>query len=104
VERTRFLIHLIDVADLPAQDFMRPYQAINRELRLFSPALAEEPQVVVLNKIDEPGARALARQVRESLRRLNPDIWAISALTGEGLGALTGHLAELMDGLRRTAA
>lgn len=104
VERTRFLIHLIDVAGLPPEDLMRPYQTINRELQLFSPTLAQEPQVVVLNKIDEPGARALARQVRESLRRLNPDIWVISALTGEGLGALKGHLGELMDGIRRAAA
>lgn len=104
VERTRFLIHLIDLAVLPPEDLLRPYQVINRELQLFSPTLAQEPQVVVLNKIDKPGARALAGKARESLRRLNPDIWVISALTGEGLEPLKGHLAELMDGIRRVAA
>ena len=104
VERTRFLIHLIDLAVLPPEDLLRPYQVINRELQLFSPTLAQEPQVVVLNKIDKPGARALAGKARESLRRLNPDIWVISALTGEGLEPLKGHLAELMDGIRRAAA
>jgi len=104
VERTRFLIHLIDVAVLPPQDLLRPYLVINRELQLFSPTLAQETQVVVLNKIDQPGARALAGKVRESLKELNPDIWLISALTGKGLEPLKGHLAELMKDIRQAAA
>jgi GTP-binding protein len=104
VERTRLLIHLIDAAVVPPEDLLRPYQVINRELQLFSPILAQEPQVVVLNKIDKPGTRPLADQVRESLKELNPDIWVISALTGEGLEPLRGHLAKLMEGIRRAAA
>ena len=104
VERTRFLVHLIDVAVLPPEDPLRPYRVINRELQLFSPTLARERQVVVLNKIDKPGARTQAGKARESLKELNPDVWVISALTGKGLEPLKGRLAALMEDIRQAAA
>jgi GTP-binding protein len=104
VERTRLLIHLIDVAAAPPEDPLRPYRVINRELQLFSPILAQEPQVVVLNKIDKPGARLLADQIQDSMKEVNPDLWVISALTGHGLDPLRGHLAQLMEDIRRAAA
>jgi GTP-binding protein len=104
VERTRFLVHLIDVAVLPPEDPLRPYRVINRELQLFSPTLARERQVVVLNKIDKPGTQTQAGKARESLKALNPDVWVISALTGKGLEPLKARLAALMKDIRQAAA
>ncbi|MBW1739789.1 MAG: GTPase ObgE [Deltaproteobacteria bacterium] len=101
VERSRFLIHLIDLAALPSKDPLGPYHTVNRELRLFSPSLGEKKQVIVLNKVDKPGARAVAEKIRSALEPLNPDIWVISALTGEGLGRLKVHLARLVEKTRQ---
>ena len=103
VERTRCLLHLIDVTTLLQGDLLSPYRIVNRELEQFNPNLAKEPQVIVLNKVDKPGARVLAQKACRSLKALNSDIWIISALTGEGLEPLKGHLAELVEGARRAA-
>lgn len=97
MERTRFLLHLIDAAALPPDDLLGPYRVVNRELELFSPRLAQEPQLIVLNKVDKPEGRALASKVRKCPEILNQDIWTISALTGEGLGPLKAHLARLVE-------
>lgn len=104
VERSRFLVHLVDLSALPSEDPLKPYRAINQELRLFNPNLAQRSQVVVLNKVDKPGLRALADIVRNFLEPLNPDIWLISALTGDGLEPLKDHLGELVDKARRTCS
>ncbi len=104
VERSRLLLHLIDLSALPSEDPLGPYHAVNRELRMFNPNLAQKSQVVVLNKADKPGAGALAGKARKSLEPLNPDIWVVSALTGQGLGPLRDHLAELVEETRRTCS
>ncbi len=56
VERTRLLVHMVDICPLggdPAAD----YRAIRKELALYSPALAEKPEIVVANKMDLTGSR-----------------------------------------------
>jgi GTP-binding protein len=104
VERTRVLLHLIDLTTLPLEDLLGPYRIINEELRHYNQELAKESQVVVLNKVDRPGARTLAEEVREAVKELNPDVWIVSALTGEGLEPLKGHLAALVEKARQAAA
>ncbi len=104
VQRTRFLLHLIDVSALPSEDLLGPYRVINQELQCHDRNLGTESQVVVLNKVDKPGARILAEKTCKSLKELNPDVWIISALTGEGLELLKGHLAELVEIARKAAA
>ncbi len=96
VERSRFLLHLIDLSSVPSEDLLSPYHTVNQELQLFSPALGQKSQVIVLNKVDKPGARAVAERLRNALEPLNPDVWVISAITGEGLQELRGHLAGLV--------
>ncbi len=96
LERTRFLLHLIDLTSLTSEDVVGPYEAVNMELELFSPEVGQKPQLVVLNKVDQPEARDLAGEAQRALETLNPDIWVISALTGEGLGPLKARLVELV--------
>jgi GTP-binding protein len=95
VERTRVLLHMIDLAVLSEEGALRPYHVINRELELFNPRLATKSQVIALNKVDKPGAQAMAEEAIEALKPLNPDIWIISALTGDGLDPLKAHLAHI---------
>ncbi len=104
VERTRVLLHLIDLEALTPEKLLGPYQVINRELELFNPKLSKESQVIVLNKIDKPEVSALASKVIKALKPVNSDIWVISALTGEGLDPLKAHLAELVEDTKKATA
>ncbi len=72
IERTRLLIHLIN-GDSP--DPMGDYEAINQELTLFNPAMAERPQLVVFNKIDLPNVR---EQWPTSKRQFSPRVVLLS--------------------------
>ena len=101
VERSRFLLHLIDLSAVSPEDPLKAYLTVNEELRKFSPSLARKPQVVVLNKADISGTGATAERLRPALEPLNPDIWIISAMTGEGLDPLKSHLARLVTETRQ---
>jgi GTP-binding protein len=82
IERTRVLIHLLDGA---AEDPLRDWAMINEELALYNPALASKRQLVVLNKIDLPDAKALEPLIREEIARAGYPFTSISAVTGEGV-------------------
>ncbi len=97
IERTRTLLHLIDVSAMTRDDFLAPFEIINRELAAFNPQLAQKRQVVVLNKLDQPGTSTIAEKAIAALSARNPDVWAISALTGIGLEPLRAHLASLVQ-------
>jgi GTP-binding protein len=100
VERNRFLLHLIDLSTVPPKDLLGPYETVNEELRKFSTSLSEKAQVIVLNKVDISGTRAVAEELRKALEPLNPDIWVISAIKGEGVDLLKDHLAGLVEKVR----
>lgn len=86
IERTRLLVHLLNGL---SPDPVGDYQAINQELALFSPLLAEKPQIVVLNKLDLPEVRARWPEIARKLTKLNvAEPLAISAVTGEEVEAL----------------
>jgi GTP-binding protein len=101
VERNRFLLHLIDLSTVPSKEPLSPYHTVNEELRQFSASLSKKAQVIVLNKVDKSGTRAVAEQLRNALEPLNPDIWVISAIRGEGVEALKDHLARLLEKVRQ---
>src|SRR5947199_9432626 len=52
IERTKLLLHLVDVSSASGRDSVADYESINRELKLYDPRLAERPQIVVATKID----------------------------------------------------
>lgn len=98
VERSRILLHLLNGA---APDPLADFDQINQELALFSPRLAEKPQLVVLNKIDLPEARAHWSAVKARARELGWPVHQISAVTGEGISELIAKLFEQLDQLPR---
>jgi GTP-binding protein len=101
VERSRVLLHLIDLSAVEIESLLRAYDTVNEELGKFSPSLSQKPQVVALNKVDKEDARAMAEKLRQALEPLNPDIWIISAMTGEGLDPLKDHLARFVTKTRQ---
>ncbi len=94
IERTRVLVHLLNGI---SPDPLGDYQAINQELALFSPLLAEKPQIVVLNKMDVSEVRVLWPDLALKLRALGvEEPMAISAVAGEGVDALLQRAAGLL--------
>ncbi len=95
VERTKVLVHLIDVSPYSGRDPVKDFRVIMKELEAFNPDLARRPQVIVANKIDllgEDRSRLLAVR-RLAARRKLPFV-ALSALKSDGVASLKSVLAE----------
>jgi GTP-binding protein len=95
VERTRILLHLVDAAAIDSDHPLRDLDTVNQELRQYSPALSEKPQLVVLNKMDVAWAEDAATLFSEAFGK--GDLLKISAATGKGLDRLTATLCNLLD-------
>ncbi|GAB4566728.1 MAG: GTPase ObgE [Anaerolineae bacterium] len=94
VERCRVLIHLLNGL---SPDPVGDWEAINQELALFKPQLAERAQIVAFNKMDLPEVRERWPSIRSALRSKGVEPMAISALTGEGVEALLRRTLEVLD-------
>ncbi|HHW07687.1 MAG TPA: GTPase ObgE [Clostridia bacterium] len=95
LERTRVLIHLVDLANWEREP-IEAYQIINRELELYSRELSRKPQIVAANKIDLPEAR---ERLDGFVQALGPGVTVvpISAVTGEGVQELLHQVARLLE-------
>jgi GTP-binding protein len=96
IERTRVLIHLLDGL---SADPLADFTAINRELEAFGHDLAEKPQLVVLNKLDEPQVRKRWPQIEKELKSRGLEPMAISALAREGARELLYRAAQVLTEL-----
>ncbi len=86
IERTRILVHILDIMPVDGSEPVRNYKAIRNELKLYSKALAKKQEVIVANKIDlDPDGKI----VKDLKKRLNKKIYPISAVTGSGIKELT---------------
>ena len=97
VERTRLLIHLIDLAPATGRAPVEDYRALQGELDAYSPELAARPQLVVANKIDLPGTEARREALEAFCAAAGLQFFAVSAVTGLGLAELMRSVAERLD-------
>ena len=94
IERTRVLLHLIDaMADNPLLD----YQTIQQELEAYGRGLSERPQIIALNKIDAVEPEILELITAELKEITNTPIYAISAVTRQGLDTLMREIWSILD-------
>jgi GTPase len=96
VERTRVLVHMLDLDPATGRDPVDDWQAIQRELGEYSADLAARPQVLAANKVDLDGAAPRLARVRELAEGHGLPLVAISARTGAGLEALRAALGRLL--------
>ena len=97
VERTRFLLHMIDGA---AEDPLADRRVIDAELRAFDPALADRPRLVAINKVDLPDVRDRLPEMLAALEEEGvTDVVAISAATREGVDDLIQLIARRLQEL-----
>jgi GTP-binding protein len=95
IERTRVLVHLIDIAGIDPADPLAEFNTIQKELALFKPVLARKPCLVILNKVDLPGAAANVQHFQDRAPEI--DILAISARTAEGLEPMKSKIVQLLE-------
>jgi GTP-binding protein len=94
IERTRILVHLLDILPPDNSDPVDNYHTIRRELELHSKALVEKPELIVLNKADLDAEGLFCDDIRQ---RLNADeVFVISAVTGQGVKELMERLWKVV--------
>ena len=102
IERTRMLIHVLDISGSENRDPIEDYYTIRSELYDYSPALHSLPQFVAANKMDIPGAEENLERLREELAEEDIPIFPVSAATTEGFEPLLDAVLEKLKTLPRT--
>ncbi len=102
IERTKLLIHMIDVAAVDGRDPFEDFITINSELKLFNPKLAERPQIVAANKLDLPDGQDNLAELTRKLEEVGVKVFPISAATGKGIRELMLHTNEMLLKLPET--
>jgi GTPase len=101
IERTRLLVHLVDVSDASGRpDPVKDYEVIVNELASFGAGLENKPVLVVASKIDAANKDMLAR-LRTYARRRKLPFYPISAVTGEGVPKLLHAMAKKVEDVRK---
>ena len=94
IERTRLLLHLIDFSDPDQESLLSRYHKLQSELQSFSPVLSQKPQILVATKADDPQSQKNFHALSASMVKLNPVVFLISSLTGEGIQDLLWKIKE----------
>ena len=98
LERSGILLHLVDISWMPERDPRVEYEAINRELALFSPELASKKQIVVITKMDLPQTRTELPAIKAWFEGEGVAVFPISSATGEGVDLLLDEIARRLWG------
>lgn len=99
IERTRLLVHILDISGTTGREPIKDFEIINDELKSFNPRLAELRQIVALNKSDVHGADDLAAELAQEIKSRGYNVHLISAVTGLGIEELVYDVAEQLDEL-----
>ncbi|KIL34469.1 GTPase ObgE [Cohnella kolymensis] len=105
VERTRIILHVVDMSGTEGRDPYEDWVKINEELKQYNAKLAERLQIVAANKMDMPEAEELLAQFRSKVGEVSPDtvIMPISSLTRQGVQELLYRVADVLDSLPEPA-
>ena len=98
IDRCRLLIHVVDVSGCEGRDPIEDFETINRELKEYSPQLAERPQIVAANKCDLLGEdREPIEKLKAHVEALGYEFFEMSAATTSGTRELMGRAANLLN-------
>ncbi len=94
IERTRVIAHVIDMSGFEGRDPYDDYVTINKELEAFNPKILEKPQIIIANKMDLESSK---NNLETFKKKVNCEIFEVSALTNKGLDDVLTKLADLLD-------
>ncbi|HEV2704286.1 MAG TPA: GTPase ObgE [Pyrinomonadaceae bacterium] len=99
LERTKLLLHLVDVSSVSGRDAVEDYETINRELAAYDERLAARPQLVVATKLDALDEPERLERLRERARGDGREFYEISSATRRGVDELVHRVARKLDEL-----
>ena len=99
IERTRLLLHVIDVSGSEGRNPVEDFNTINNELKQYSEKLSKRKQIIVANKIDVMQDETLYNELEKVAKENNMEIFKISAATNQGVSELIKHVAEVLKTL-----
>ena len=99
VERTKLMLHLVDVSSLSGRDPVSDYEIINRELSNYDANLGTRPQIVVATKIDALDDPKRLESVKRRAKKDKKPFFSISSVTNQGVKELVAAVAKALDRL-----
>lgn len=99
IERTRLLLHVIDVSGSEGRDPVEDFYTINEELKKYSQKLSERKQIIVANKIDSMQDENLYNNLEKLAKEKGLEIFKISAATNTGIKELINHVSQVLKTL-----
>ena len=99
LERTRLLLHVIDVSGSEGRTPVQDFNTINEELKKYSEKLSQRKQIIVANKVDILQDESLYKELEKTAKEHNMEIFKISAATGEGIPELLKHVSDVLKTL-----
>ncbi len=97
IERTKILVHVLDISGLEGRDPIEDYEKINLELKKYSGKLAGKKQIIAANKIDMLGESDNLERLNAYMAARGQEVYPICAVTGEGLHDLMERLWDLVE-------
>jgi len=99
IERTKMLIHVVDVSASEGRDPIEDFEKINEELKLYSERLLTLPQIVAANKIDIQSGKENYPAFEKEIKKRGYEVYPISALTKEGIDKLLDKAIEILSSI-----
>lgn len=99
VERTRLLLHVIDVSGIEGRNPVDDFHAINKELKQYSEKLMNRKQIIVANKIDIITQESLLKELEELAKKEKLELFKISGVTNQGVNELINRVSEVLKEL-----
>lgn len=96
VERTKVLIHIVDISGLEGRNALEDFDAINGELKLYNEKLSTRPQVVVANKIDILEDESVYEEFKATLEERGYKVFKMSAATREGIDDVIAYVSQIL--------
>ncbi len=99
IERTRLLLHVIDVSGIEGRNPVQDFNTINEELKQYSEKLSKRKQVIVANKVDSMQDESLYQELEKMAKEQEIEIYKISAATKQGIKELMIRVSEILKTL-----
>ena len=99
IERTRLLLHFIDISGTEGRNPVEDFKTINEELKRYSEKLSTRKQIIIANKIDSLQDESLYTDLEKIAKKNKMEIFKISAATGDGVKELIIHVSEVLKTL-----
>jgi GTP-binding protein len=97
IERTRLLLHVIDVSGLEGRDPIEDFESIRGELQKYSEKLVDKPQLIAANKMDIPGAEDNIERLKAQLEPQGYKVFPVSAAQNKGFKPLLDEIIRMLS-------